>query len=472
MLGPDYQEPSAPVESNWLEASGSQVSSEPPANSKWWQTAFNDPVLDHLVEVVLHENLTLRSVALRVLQSQQQLAIAVGSLFPQQQQATGSTSRERSESNTFNNYSIGFNLSWELDVWGKFRRQVESASAELDASVADYDGALVSLLSQTAQNYILIRTIQAQLEVAKGNIELQRESVRIARAKLNAGAVSDLDVNQAETLLHNTIASVPALEASLQQVKNALAILLGKPPHDLNYLLGEQGAIPNPLATIALGMPQNLIRQRPDIRSAERQLAAQSAQIGVAIAELYPAFSIGGSIGSTSLLAGDLFTSDSNTWKLFGMFQWNILNYGRLQSNVRLQDALFQQLLVDYQNTILQAQRDVENSIIAYLKSHQQLAAYKLAAVASKRSVATSTKQYNNGLIDFNTVISTLNANVQQQDLLVSTLGTVATNLVQVYRSLGGGWEIRGNQDPVDLLPVPMKDEMRERTKAWEKVLR
>ena len=471
MLGPDFQEPGAPVESSWLYVEDPLVSSEPPADPNWWQTAFQDPVLDRLVEMALQENLLLRSAALRVLQSQQQLAIAIGNQYPQQQQVTGLAAREKSDAIIFNDYSLGFNLSWEADFWGRFRRQVESASAELDASVADYDGALVSLLSQVAQNYILVRTLQAQLDVARQNIELQRESLRIARAKFNAGAVSELDADQAETLLNNTIASVPSLETSLQQVKNSLAILLGKPPHDLNYLLGEKGDIPKTPASIALGMPQNLIRQRPDIRAAERQLAAQSAQIGVAVTELYPSFSIGGAIGSSAMHSGDLFESDSETWSLFGAFQWNIFNYGRLRSNVRLQDALFQQLLVDYRNTVLQAQGDVENSIVAYLKSYQQLAAYQLAAAASKRSVAASTAQYRNGLIDFNTVISTLGADAQQQDLLTSARGNVATNLVQVYRALGGGWEIRGNQDPVDFLPAAMKDEMRERTRAWEGVL-
>jgi NodT family efflux transporter outer membrane factor (OMF) lipoprotein len=300
---------------------------------------------------------------------------------------------------------------------------------------------------------------------------LQEESLRVSKAKFDAGEVSELDADQAETLLNNTLATVPSLETSLQQLKNSLAILLGKPPHDLNYLLGEQRPIPTTPAEIALGMPQDLIRQRPDIRAAERQLAAQSEQIGVAVTELYPAFSIGGSIGTNAMDTGDLFNNDSKTWNLFGAFEWNILNYGRLKSNVRFQDALFQQLLVDYQDTILQAQGDVENSIVAYLKSHEQLASYKLAADASKRSVDVSTAQYQNGLVDFNTVISTLNADAQQQDLLASTQGSVATNLVQVYRALGGGWEIRDNRDPVELLPTDMKDEMRERTKAWQGVL-
>ena len=471
MLGPDYQQPEAPLEQDWMEAGDPAVSTTSPADPRWWQTAFGDPVLDGLVDIALQENLTLRSAALRVLQSQQQLAIAIGNQYPQQQQGVGAAAREKSEGTIFNNYNLGFNLTWEVDFWGKFRRQVESASAELDASVAEYDGALVSLLSQVAQNYILIKSFQAQLDVSQKSIELQQESLRIARAKFDAGDVSELDIDQAETLLYNTVAGVPAIETSLQQAKNSLAILLGKPPQNMNYLLGEQSDIPVPPAQIALGMPQNLIRQRPDIRVAERQLAAQSALVGVAVTELYPAFSIGGSIGTDAMRSNDLFTNDSATWDLTGGFEWDILNYGRLQSNVRLQDALFQQLLMDYQNTVLQAQGDVENSIVAYIKSFDQLAAYERAAAASQKSVAASTRQYDNGLIDFNTVISTLSADTEQQQLLVSARGEVATNLVQVYRSLGGGWQIRDNQDPVDVLPETMKEQMRERTGAWEGVL-
>ena len=471
MLGPDYQEPDAAVETDWLESGDQLISSEQPVDPEWWQTAFGDPVLDQLVETALKQNLTLRSAGLRVLQAQQQLAIAIGNQYPQQQQATGSASKQRQNGSTFKDYGLGLNVSWEADFWGRFRRQVESASAQLDASIADYDGALVSLVSQVAQNYILIRTTQSRLEVARKSIKLQAESLRVTTAKLEAGEVSELDADQAETLLNNTKATVPALETSLQQLKNALAILLGKPPHDLNYLLGEGGVIPTTPAEIALGMPQDLIRQRPDIRAAERQLAAQSEQIGVAEADLYPAFAIGGSIGTNAMDTGDLFNDDSKTWNLFGAFQWNLLNYGRLKSNVRLQDARFQQLLVDYQDTVLQAQGDVENSIVAYLKSHEQLASYKVAADASTRSVNVSTAQYQNGLVDFNTVISTLNADANQQDLLASTQGSVATNLVQVYLALGGGWQVRDNKDPVELLPADMKDEMRERTGAWKRVL-
>ncbi|MFZ9032978.1 MAG: efflux transporter outer membrane subunit [Anaerohalosphaeraceae bacterium] len=470
-LGPDYSQPEAAVEPNWLDVENALVTSQPPADPNWWKTAFQDPDLDQLVTTALQQNLTLRSAGLRVLQSQQQLAIAIGNQYPQQQQASGAASRQKENAATFNNYSLGFNASWEVDFWGRFRRQVESASAELDASVAGYDNVLVSLVSQVAQNYIFIRTFQERLQVAANNVQAQEESLRITQAKSDAGQVSDLDVQQAESLVNNTKATMSSLEISLQQLKNSLAILLGKPPGDLIGLFDDLGEIPSVKTELALGMPQDLIRRRPDIRIAERQLAAQSAQIGFAVTELYPHFSIGGSIGTDAVNSGDLFDSDSETWSLFGLFEWDIFNYGRLKSNVRLQDARFQQLLADYQNTVLGAQADVENAIVAYLKSHQQLQSYTLAAQASQRAVKIAKAQYENGLVDFNTVINTLIAQTQQEDLLSTTRGDVAANLVQVYKTLGGGWQIRNNTDPVDLLPSGVKERMLERTKDWQGVL-
>ncbi len=472
-VGPDYTQPDtdAVVETHWIESGDKNINSEPPVEPEWWQNAFQDPQLNQLIDRALQQNLSLRSAGLLVLQSQQQLAIAVGNQYPQQQQFTGLASRELSEQIIFNDFDLGFNLSWEIDFWGRFRRQVESASAILDASVANYDAVIVSLVSQVAQNYILIRTYQKRIEVARSNIDLQEQSLQIAKAKFNAGEVSELDLDQAKTLLYNTMASVSALEISLQQLKNSLAVLLGVPPQEFNGLLDEQRQIPSVPATIALGMPQDLIRRRPDIRVAERQLAAQSAQIGYAETELYPQFSIGGSIGTTAMISSELFDNASKTWNLFGAFQWNIFNYGRLKSNVRLQDATFQQLLVDYLNTVLQAQGDAENAIVAFFKTQEQFAYYQLSVEASQRTVDISNIQYQNGSITFNTVITNLSKHVQQQDLMASTQGSVATSLVQVYKALGGGWEIRENQDPVDFLPPKMKQEMLERTRAWKGVL-
>lgn len=471
MLGPDYEAPEVEVQDDWIESENELVTNSPSLDPRWWDTAFSDPVLNDLTNRALNNNLTLRSAGLRVLQSQQQLAIAIGSQYPQQQQINAQAQREQENGTRFNDYNVGLNLTWEIDFWGRFRRQIEAASAQLDASVADYDDAMVSLTAQVAQSYLLLRTFQDRLAIARHNIKLQEQSLTIAQAKLDAGDVSELDVDQATSLLYTTRANVPGLEISLQQTKNALALLLGESPQEFNKLAGNIGVIPTTTPAVALGMPQELIRQRPDVRSAERQLAAQSAQIGFAETDLYPHFSIGGSIGSNAMETDDLFSNEGEAWTIFGGFQWDVLNYGRLQSNVRLQDALFQQLLVDYQFTVLQAQVDVENAIVAYLRSHQQVQEYRKSTVAAQKAVDVSGAQYQDGLIDFNTVINNLNALATQQDLLSSSRGQVATNLVQVYRALGGGWQLRENRDPVDLLPETMKESMRVRTGAWEGVL-
>ena len=245
--------------------------------------------------------------------------------------------------------------------------------------------------------------------------------------------------------------------------------MLGEGPSD--SAAAPAPGIPEVSAPAALGMPQQLIRRRPDIRIAERQLAAQSAQIGVATADLYPSFSIGGSIGTAAADTGELFESGNKTWSLLGAFQWNLFNYGRLKSNVRLQDARFQQLLEDYRNVVLQAQADVENSIVSYLRAHDQMDAYQLAAEAAERAVEIATTQYKQGEIEFITLIVTLQSATQQEDFLAATQGAVATNLVQVYRALGGGWEFREATTPDELLPEATRNEMIERTRYWKPVL-
>ncbi|MGD8978419.1 MAG: TolC family protein, partial [Gammaproteobacteria bacterium] len=286
MVGPDYEQPEPPLETDWLAYEDPRLETTAPVTPEWWTTALRDPVLDSLVEIAIADNLTLRSAGLRVIQSRQQLAIAVGNQYPQQQDLSGSAGIERANRQTDDVYDFGFNISWEADVWGRFRRQVETASALLDASLASYDGVMVSLIAQVAQTYISIRTTEERLRVARYNVELQEESVRITQAKFDAGATSALDVEQAQTLLYNTRAAVYSFETSLQQFQNGLAVLLGRPPQDLRGLLGAPRPVPSVEADIAVGMPQDLIRQRPDIRVAERQLAAQSAQIGFAITDL------------------------------------------------------------------------------------------------------------------------------------------------------------------------------------------
>lgn len=473
MLGPDYEEPEPPLETEWLAYEDPLLDTTSTAVPEWWQETFSDPVLDTLVQTALDENLTRRSAGLRVLQAREQLAIAVGNQYPQQQAVSGSAGTGRQDDRTDDIYDLGFSVSWEADVWGRFRRQVESASAALDATLASYDGITISLIADVARTYLLIRTTQRRLDVARYNVGLQKQNVEITTAKFEGGATSALDVEQAQTLLYNTIASVSDLESQLRQFTNSLAVLLGQPPGDLGPILGATKPIPAVRPEVAVGMPQDLIRRRPDIRVAERQLAAQSAQIGFAITELYPHFGLSGSIGTTANTRlnqdyDDLFSDDTFRYNLAAGFRWDVLNYGRLRSNVRLQDAFFQQLLEDYRQTVLSAQADVENSIVAYLKSQDQLIATRSAAQAAERAANISQIQYQDGLTNFNTVITTLVSLANQQDLLAATEGTVATNLVDVYRAIGGGWEVRPSSDPLELIPEETREELEDRTKYWD----
>jgi outer membrane protein TolC len=296
--------------------------------------------------------------------------------------------------------------------------------------------------------------------------------VRISQAKFDAGEISSLDVEQGLTLLSSTRASVALLEQSLRQFKIALAILLGQLPQDLTGRLGKPGPIPVVSPVVAVGMPQDLIRRRPDIRTAERKLAAQSAQIGYAVSDLYPRFALAGLIGpavntATGQEFADLFNADNVAYNFGGFVRWNVLNYGRIENNIRLQDATFQQLLEDYRQIVLQAQGEVESSLVAFFQSLLQLKELQQAADAAQRAADVSMEQYMDGLVDFNTVVTTLRALASQQDQLASIQGTVAVNLVEVYRSLGGGWEIRQTANAGDLIPEETQEEMRERGRYW-----
>jgi NodT family efflux transporter outer membrane factor (OMF) lipoprotein len=361
-----------------------------------------------------------------------------------------------------------------MDFWGKFRRAVESGVWDLDATIASYDDILVSLTAEVARTYILIRTLEARLAIAHENVQIQERSFQIARVRFEGGDVTELDVSQAGALLGDTQASIPRLEAQLRQAKNGLALLLGMLPGDVELLIGGTKPIPMVTTDVAVGLPAELLRRRPDIRVAEGQMAAQSSLIGVAKADLYPHLSLFGSIGLSSSDAAvtaagfpggsslsDLFDSDSLEYYGGLSFGWDILNYGRIKNRVRLQDARFQQLVANYKNTVLKAAQEVEDAISAFLKSQEEVVFLNSSVQAASRSVDLSLIQYREGLVDYQRVIDTQRFRAQVQDLLTVTEGTVALNLVSTYKALGGGWEIREGRD---FVPQETKEEMSERT--------
>ena len=483
-VGPDFQRPESLVSPDWIEAGDERVRNGSADYRGWWKV-FNDPVLDGFIDRAYRENLTLRIAGIRILEARAQLGIAIGSIFPQTQQASGSVERIRtSESSAlafppfvYSQDQIGVNASWELDFWGRFRRSIESANATWLATVADYDNAMVTLTADVANSYIAIRTLEKRIAIARENVETQKENLKITEARLRFGTVTQLDVEQARTVLNNTLASIPSLETQLRQQEDALCVLLGIAPRDLADSLKGASEIPVSPAQVIAGIPADLLRRRPDIRSAEYQAAAQSAQIGVAKADLYPAFSLSGMFGflstnydsSVSPLGGaggkpelpDMFQWESRTFQIGPSFQWNILNYGQITNNVRTQDARFQELLITYQNTVLKAQQDVEDNLTAFLRAQERAKYLALSTVAARNALDIAAKQYRQGIIDFTTVLVAQQSLLNEQDNLAVALGSISSGLVGVYRSLGGGWEIREGKG---LVPPAIKEEMAKRT--------
>jgi NodT family efflux transporter outer membrane factor (OMF) lipoprotein len=482
-VGPDFVAPQAPVADTWLESKSRSVETRRELYHAWWK-AFRDPVLDRLVETAYSQNLTLLAAGTRVLQARATLGIAIGELYPQQQQGTGAVTynlRSRSDPTTVpitasSNYwrdVLGVNAVWEIDIWGKFRRGVESADSAYLASIARYDDVLVTLLGDVARTYVGIRTLEKQIAIARANVVRQKQVLRIARDKYEGGTATKLDVYQAENVLATTQASIPQLTSQLQQGQNALRVLLGMAPEPLGFLLARSTAnIPSAPGKVLVGIPADLLRRRPDIRAAELKAAAQSAQIGVAFADLLPAVSISGTFGgaASTLLGNNLANVFQPTGRFFTVgptFQWNLLNYGQITNNVRLQDATLQQFLVDYQNAVLNAQREVEDGLAATLQSRAQAGYLRKAATAAEGALGIALLEYQQGTRDFTTVLTAEQNLYAAQNSLAQATGNAAAGLVSVYRALGGGWQIREGRGFVDPATA---DEMRART-DWNGLL-
>ncbi len=488
-VGPDYVRPSASVSPGWIEKENPRIKSEPADLSAWW-TVFQDPVLDRLIKLAYAQNLDLRITGIRILEARARLGIAVGNQYPQVQQARGGVARQEASENAANtlggdvgywDYQVGFDAAWELDFWGKYRRAVEAGVADVEATIASYDNALVSLTAEVARVYVQLRTFQRRLAFARDNVKLQERGLQIANARFQGGVVTELDVQQAKSLLKDTQASIPRFAAGIRQAKNALAVLMGRLPYEIDAVLGQEiRAIPETPKAVAVGIPAELLRRRPDIRFAERTLAAQSPLIGVAKADLYPHFELFGSLGLHSSSArftkaggvngsnlGDLFDMDSIELFAGPSFTWDFLNYGRIRNQVRVEDARFQQLMVNYENTVLRAAQEVEDGLVAFLQTKEEVNYLAESVQAYERSVNLSQIQYREGLTDFQRVLDSQRFLTQEQDLLAETSGSEAQSLIAVYKALGGGWEMRQGKD---FVPLETREQMEKRT-DWGRLL-
>ncbi len=485
-VGPDFETPSSKVNAEWIDKDNSNLKISDQKFHEWWKV-FDDPVLNSFIESAYEENLTLQIAGLRVLEARTELGIAVGNLYPQEQQARGgATYNTLSEAGVdsaegdlnFWDFDTGFDAAWELDFWGKFRRGIEAADAELLASLASYDDVLVSLIAEVANTYVIIRTFEERIKLAEENAAIQQRSLNIAETRHQSGVTTELDVQQAKTLLFNTRASIPQLQIGLRKAQHALSILIDRPPGELLSELKGANGIPIAPTEVVVDIPAELLRRRPDIRRAEFEAAAQSALIGVAEAELYPNFSIFGTIGVRASAgtnttrsgkdgADELFNGSSLEFVGGPGFRWNIFNFGRIKNDVRSQDARFQQSVADYQETVLRAAAEVEDSIVGFLKSQEAEKHLHSSFSAASRSAELALIQYQEGVVDYQRVLDSDDSLLTQQDLWTQSRSEIARNLIATYKALGGGWEIREGKP---LVPAEIQQQMQQRT-DWGRLL-
>lgn len=445
-VGPNYSPPAAPVAPAWVDAPDHRLSTSTTFDCNWW-TVFRDPTLDVLVDTAYRDNLDLKIAGTRILEARAERNVAVGNLFPQSQTALADYAHAQVSRNltlplprTVDIWATGLNASWELDFWGRYRRSVEAGNAEVDASVEGYRDAIVLLLSEVATEYVQVRTFQQRLTYGRRNVEIQRGSLKLADERFKQGTATELDVRQARANLAQTQSLLPALEAGRRQASHRLAVLMGLPATDLAGQFAV-AAIPKAPLEVSVGVPADLLRRRADVRRAERELAAESARVGVAEADFYPRVTLNGFLGYAAKDIRDLIEPKSATGFIIPTVQWNILDYGRLVNNVRAEDARFRRAAFQYQQTVLTASQEVEDALAGFLQAEQQAMHLEDDVQQLERAVELSTLQFEGGSADFNRVFQTQTALVNAKDQLAVAQGNIALNLTRAYRALGGGWE-------------------------------
>ncbi len=471
MVGPHYQEPKQNVAKHWKK--NATVKENSIKNANWWRV-FHDPTLTSLIQQGYHNNLSIQSAAARVLQARAQLAQSVGELYPQQQAIVGNFSYNRiggSQLQTllpteFDTALLGASASWELDFWGKYRRAILSNDATFLASFAAFDNALVTLTADIATTYISIRTTEELIKITYKNIAVQREGLQIAKARFSAGQTSLLDVEQAQTELSETQSTIPNYMSQLQHEKDALAVLLGVPPDKTDAFLKQKKGIPRAPLNVAVGIPRETLAHRPDIHQARFEAIAQSEAIGAAKANLYPSFSLTGTFAFASnningASLSDIFNWSNRTITAGPQVNWPILNYGQITNAVRAQDAAFQQSLLNYMNLVLKAQQEVQDNITQLIESRKSTAYLSTANRSAIKSTQLAIIRYREGESDYTPVLDAERQQLQVQTSLTSAQGEIPKALVALYRSLGGGWQVRGCDD---IVPKQMKVAMQNRT--------
>jgi outer membrane protein, multidrug efflux system len=508
-VGPNYRRPVAPVESRFGEmasVSATQPSlptTRPVEINEWWAT-FHDPQLDALIRRSLKTNPSLAQAESRIREARFQRIIAGAGELPAlnvgggYQNARGSRNvvfplsafgAPPSKSNTrqqssrvdqpsapaqfagagagasgfsgvplsplgggglpgvvTNLYQAGFDASWELDVFGGTRRSIEASNADYQAAIEDERDVQISLLAEVARNYIELRGYQREIAIAQENLHSQQQTLALTENRFHGGVTTELDVARARAEVASTAAGIPSLDAQVHQTIHRLSVLMGEPPMTLMEELTRVGPIPPAPAEVPLGMPADLLRRRPDIRRAERQLAAATARVGVATAELYPKFTLLGSFGLDSTKFARIADWPSHYYSIGPGVSWPIFDAGRIRANIHVQNESQSQALSVYDQTVLIAYQDVEDALVDYSRQQMRHRALSEAAAADRLAVDLATQQYEQGVVDFLTVLEAQRSLYGAQDALAQSQVQIAADLVALYKALGGGWRIESPQ--------------------------
>ncbi|KAF0177610.1 MAG: outer membrane protein [Nitrospirae bacterium] len=462
-VGPNYTRPDVHVPTQWGGDDRNQTNGQfdTARLSEWW-TTLSDPVLTGLVNRAVEKNTDLRKAKARVREARARRGVSGAALFPSVdasasiQRSKGSTqggpadgsnslsttgNAQVGNSSESSLYTTGFDASWELDLFGGKRRAVEAAQADLEANEEDLNSVLVSLTAEVATNYVDLRSFQTRLSIAEVNRDLQQETYQITQWRSEAGLTTDLDVEQAKYNLEQTTAQIPTLQTGVEKAKNRLAVLLGLNPGSLENEMSERKSVPVASEEIAYGIPADVLRNRPDVRRAERQLAAETARIGVQTAELYPKLTLIGSIGLEAISLSNLFNTPGKVYSYGPNFKWNIFNAGSIRQNIEAQNAVQEQALIKYEASIQSALEEVNNALTAYMKEQVRLQSLMKAAQAAERASELAQNQYSSGLVDFQVVLSTQRSLLIFQEQLALSEAAVTSDLISLYKALGGGWK-------------------------------
>lgn len=449
-VGPDYEAPEPDLPDQWHASVMRDFKSGEPAMEAWWKV-FGDEVLEDLIAHASTNNLSLKVAVARIDQAAALRGVSASQYFPDIVAGASASAVQTTKAGTPQGadrrgelYEAGLTMAWELDLWGRIRRSVESADASLQATVENHRDLLVLLYADIAASYIDVRTLQERIGIAETNLEAQAGTLGLTTNRFNAGLVPKLDVSQAELNRARTESSIPQLRQALVQAINRLGVLTGEMPYALQEKLGEARPIPSASGDVTVGIPAELLRQRPDLRRAERELAAQHALIGATKAELYPTLALPGALTFQSGDSG-VFDSGNSAYSLGPQVRWNIFSGGRIRNRVKAERAATQAALHAYEQTLLLALEEVEGAMAAYANEKDRMQSLEQAEVSAAKSVELVTELYTSGLTDFQNVLNMEQALLQQQDQLAVSRGLISANLVAVYKALGGGWRLEAN---------------------------